>query len=141
MAMVTRERLVEVARSWVGTPFLMGAQIKGAGVDCGRLLAAVYGESGFPVADDLGHWPRDWHLHRGEERYIEWIERYAHQVDAPGAGDVVMYRMGRAFSHSAIVERWPELLIHAHWRTGVGYVDGSRDAMLARRDRRFYSVF
>lgn len=41
-----RQRVVEIAREWVGTPYHTGARIKGAGADCLTLLAEVYAEAG-----------------------------------------------------------------------------------------------
>ena len=40
--MKTREEVVNEAASWIGTPVHQNAMVKGAGVDCGRLLYAVY---------------------------------------------------------------------------------------------------
>ncbi|MDO6044547.1 hypothetical protein Q4P48_08410 [Neisseria gonorrhoeae] len=41
-----RARIVEEARSWLGTPYHHHAMVKGAGVDCAMLLVAVYGAVG-----------------------------------------------------------------------------------------------
>jgi hypothetical protein len=43
----SRNRLVAIARQWLGTPFAPHACIRGAGVDCVHLCAAIYIEAGF----------------------------------------------------------------------------------------------
>lgn len=48
--MTTRARVLECARSWIGTPWAHQASVKGCGVDCAQLVAAVGKEAGlFPV--------------------------------------------------------------------------------------------
>ena len=37
--MVTRERAVEIALAWKGTPYADRGRVRGAGCDCGTLLA------------------------------------------------------------------------------------------------------
>ena len=51
------------------------------------------------------YYPRDWHLHRSAERYLETVLARATEIseDAARPGDVVLYRFGRAFAHGAIV--------------------------------------
>lgn len=66
-----RARIVEEARSWLGTPYHHHAMVKGAGVDCAMLLVAVYGAVGLlPEGFDPRPYPQDWHLHRDCERYL-----------------------------------------------------------------------
>lgn len=114
-------RIVEVARSWLGTPFHYAARVKGVGVDCGNLLAAIYIEAGLlPAEFPIDAPPPGWHLHTQDERYLRLIMRYAVRVASPWeAGDVLVYR-GR---------RWPsaghagiyidDYLLHAVARRGV----------------------
>lgn len=68
---------------------------------------------------------KDWHLHRGEEKYLGEIEARLKLVDGDETpliarenpvfktGDVLMFRLGRTFSHSALVTDWP-YVIHAY---------------------------
>lgn len=114
------------ARSWLRTPYRHRAAVKGSGVDCARILIEVYGDAGLIEKFDPGKYTKDWHLHRNEERYLETIESFAGDAlrkddtlvewlaedYKPLMGDIVVWRIGRTFSHSAIVTKWP-YAIHA----------------------------
>ncbi|GAC1495948.1 MAG: NlpC/P60 family protein [Steroidobacteraceae bacterium] len=139
MAEDTRARVIVAARSWIGTPFHTGARVKGAGVDCGHFLCAVFEEAGLVSKIELGSYPVDWHLHQADERYLQVLEQYMHVIAAPPQmGDVAMFRVGRAWSHGAIVLAWPRC-IHAHV-VGVEYTDASKEP-LATKPVKFYSAF
>jgi len=71
------------------------------------------------------------------------VEQYARPVDAPGLGDVALYRFGRCVSHGVIVLAWPQV-IHASMRDGeVVIADATRNADLTKpgRSAGFYSLF
>ncbi|WP_035384480.1 C40 family peptidase [Ferriphaselus sp. R-1] len=136
-----RTALVEAARSWLNTPYHHKARVKGAGVDCAQLLIGVYADAGLIKAFDTGDYPPDWMLHREEERFLAWVERYLVEVESPLPGDVAIWRFGRSFSHGAIVVAWPQF-IHAYRVAGcvcLGQLD--QDIDLMRRSIKFYSFF
>lgn len=138
--MTTREKVVEVASSWIGTPFHHQAKIKGQGVDCLQLLIAVYGEAGL-VPDDIValDYSHDEHLHLDGERYLEALKAHgAIETDSPQRGDIVMFRVGRRYSHSAIVVDYP-ICIHAYINSDVCLVD-VENGDLSRRARVFYTM-
>ncbi len=114
---MTREDVVAEARSWLGTPYHHQAQVKGAGVDCGQLLLAVYAAVGVIPETDVGNYAHDWHIHRSEEQYLSWVAKFAHQVETPKPGDIALFKFGRCVSHGAIVIKWP-LVAHAYIRQG-----------------------
>lgn len=143
-----RQRVVEIARTWIGTPYLSNAMVRGAGVDCAMLLIGVYREAGL-LPDDLDPrpYPPQWHLHQGEERYKNIVERFAKEVAAPPEriplpGDVVLFKIGRLFAHGGIVSNWPKI-IHARAPGMCWEEDISKDSFgkhaLWRLDRRYYS--
>lgn len=111
--MITREKIVEEALTWVGTPYRHHQRVKGAGVDCGQILIAIYSSLGFIPEFDPGYYPADWMNHRDEERYLGFVEQYAKEVKIPLPGDLAVWRFGRLFSHGAIVIDWPNI-IHAY---------------------------
>lgn len=116
-----RVEIVAEARTWLRTPFRNNAMIKGAGVGCGTLLIAVYDQFGFPVpkVSELGYFPLGWSLHNAEERYLEILLAHGmREVEEPKSGDVVLFKMGRAFGHSGIIVEWP-FVIHSYWNRGV----------------------
>ena len=135
-----RLRLVEIAHSWLGTPWHHEARIKGAGVDCLQLLIAVYVEAG--LIDDIHPDPyaSDWHLHRDEPRYLEGLLGYCDPVDDPLPGDIVMFKYGRQAAHGAIVIDWPTI-IHA-WRDQRAVVlsDVANTPTLSERVAGFYRL-
>jgi len=136
-----RQAVIEEARTWIGTPFHQNADLKGVGVDCGRILIKVYGACGFRVPIDPPFLSQDWHLHRNEEIYLDIIREFATEIPGPPRlGDVVMFRVARVYGHSGIVLEWPHLLIHAHWLTGVQYVDATQPPLVARPVR-FFSPY
>ncbi len=135
-----RAAVVAEARGWLGTPYHHAAQVKGAGVDCAMLPAAVYRAAGLIPEFEIAHYPPDWHLHRDTERYLEIVTRHAIEVSAPtGPGDFVLYRFGRAFAHGAIILDWPTI-IHAVIRVGV-VLDRGDAGRLNGRTCRFFTLW
>lgn len=118
-------RVLDEARSWLGTPYVHSAGVKGAGVDCAMLLVRVYHNAGIiPDIDPRGY-STQWHLHRTEEKYLEWIHQHADRVETPEPGDVVLFRFGRAAAHGGIVVNWPSII---HSYLGVGCILDSGEA-------------
>ncbi len=140
-----RSEVVNVARSWVGTKYLSNAMVKGVGTDCAMLLLAVYREAGI-VPEDFSPeaYSPQWHLHRGEEKYLEVVLKFAKEFDGPPlVGDVVMFKVGRLFAHAGIVVEWPTI-IHARGDSKVVLEeDISRNGFgkhaIWRQERRFFS--
>lgn len=135
-----RQAVVAEAHTWLRTPYHPHARVKGAGVDCVQILIAVYSAVGVIAEFDTGHYAPDWMLHHSEELYLNGMEKYAHRVDAPLPGDVVMYKFGRCVSHGGIVVEWP-LIIHAHMNDRqVNLCEGDK-GVLSGRLYGFYSMW
>lgn len=135
-----RASVVDEARSWLRTPYHHAARVKGAGVDCALLLAAVYEAAGVIPPVVFEPYPAQWMLHHDAERLLDVVTRHAREVpESTGAGDLVVYRFARAFAHGAIVIDWP-VIIHAVQQSGVilDQVDG---ANLGGRDRRYFTLW
>ena len=49
-----RIRVILEAMTWIKTPFHFGARVKGNGVDCAQLIAAVFETCGIFKADEYG---------------------------------------------------------------------------------------
>jgi len=136
--MDARQAIIAEAETWIGTPYHHAAAVKGAGVDCARILIEVYSAACGITKPDVGYYPADWMLHRSEERYLGWIEQYCDRVAVPRMGDIVLFKFGRCFSHSGIVVAWPNI-IHAQRGEGVCYADATK-GRLEGRETMFYSV-
>lgn len=137
--LATREDVVTEARTWLGTPYHHQALIKGVGVDCAMLLVGVYAGVGMIEGVEPRPYPRDWHLHRSEEKYLGWLQSLSQQVPEPGVGDVLVWHFGRTFSHGGIYIGNGEI-IHSYLGLGciLGHVD---DACFAGRETRAFSLF
>jgi len=139
---MTREDVVREALRWEGTPYHHRARLRGVGVDCAMLPAAVYEAVGLIPRVEPDYSPQ-WMLHRDEEQFLGWVTRFAHEIprDAARPGDLAIWKYGRCYSHAAIVIDLPEVL-HAVIRGG-GVVRGSadRDEELRSRPVKFFSLF
>lgn len=128
---MTRQNAIRQAKSWLGTPYHHHANIKGAGVDCAQFLIEVFHRIGAIPRIDVGDYPADWHLHRGDEQYLKWIEQYAVKVEKPQMGDILLFKFGRCVSHGAILMD-DDTVIHSYFRQGV-VMTRLTDAELAGR--------
>lgn len=133
-----RAAVVEEAKTWLGTPWVHRARLRGVGVDCGQLLIGAYVGAGIIEPFDPGDYSIDWMLHRREERLVSWIDRYMVAAAVPMPADVAVWRYGRAFSHAAIVVEWP-VVIHAFRKErGVVWGDATQGD-LARHEHQLYT--
>ena len=126
-----QEAVVAEARSWLRTPYHHQGRIKGVGVDCAMLLCEVYHAVGLIPYIDPRPYPPDWHLHRGQERYLQWVSEYADAVESAEPGDVALYQFGRTKSHGAIVISWPTV-VHSYRGEGCVLADGTQAKLEGR---------
>jgi NlpC/P60 family putative phage cell wall peptidase len=101
-----QQELKKVLDSWVGTPYRHLSGVKGMGCDCIHFVVRVLEEIGF-VPFEIPWYPRDWHMHRSDERLMDGIRKQLpHEeignLDDPRNGDIALFRFGRAISHAAI---------------------------------------
>lgn len=102
------------AQDYIGTPYHTEGRVKGAGVDCLTLLACAAEDAGMIERADIEHYPHDWHLHNGGERYVAGLLQHTKEFPGPPLpGDIALWRFGRTFSHGAIVIEWPRI-VHAY---------------------------
>jgi cell wall-associated NlpC family hydrolase len=115
---------VQVAKSWYKTPYRGWTCLKGIGCDCGQLLKGVYQEAGLRPPDGVPT-PKDYSLrvaqHQASTDYIDTIGKYFREIPESEVlpGDIVVYKLGLAFAHAAIIVKWPEHIIHSLEREGV----------------------
>lgn len=125
LSQLQRSEAVEIARSFLGTPYVLGGRVKGAGVDCATLLAAYLIEIGKCTPedfDDVGIYSHDWFQHQSSERYMLRLMRSAPRVleascigtvDAK-PGSLALFKVvgSRVFNHGGIITKWP-FMVHA----------------------------
>ena len=137
MRPATRGDVVAAARAWLGTPYHVCADIRGAGVDCGMLLVRVFVDLGLTPPFDPRPYAPDWHMHRDEERYLGFVFDRCRAVDVAAPGDILLFRYGRCYSHAGIVTRAaPLTMVHAYAPARCVLEDEiARDPALAALER------
>lgn len=112
---VQRAAVVAEARKWVRTPYHAGADVLGAGIDCGMLLVRAFVDSGLVAPFDPRPYPQDWMMHNDGERYLGFVGDLCREVAAPGLGDVAVFRYGRCYSHGGVITALDPLkIVHAY---------------------------
>ena len=89
------EDIVAIARSWIGTPYIHQASVKGAGCDCLGLLRGVWRELRGEEPEDMPAYSPDWAEATGNETLYIALRRHLDEV-APHdlvPGDVALFRM------------------------------------------------
>lgn len=139
--MTDRAAIVAEALSWKGTPYHHRQRVKRAGVDCAQILVAVFVAVGLIEDFDTGDYPRDWMLHRDEQRFRRFVLNHADLICRADLlpGDVALYEVGRCFAHGAIVIDWP-LVLHADSKFGAVTLAEGDSGWLAGRAVEFYRV-
>ena len=135
-----RDAVLAEAATWIGTKHHNGARLKGVGVDCGQFPLAVYEAAGLLPHIVPDRYPPDFHLHRDREWYKEIADANGKRIEGePKPADFVLYKIGRIYSHGAIVVKWPQI-IHAYIGVGVIYDLGDQ-GHLKDRDAIFYTLW
>lgn len=116
-----RATFVREALSWVGTPFIDCADVKGpnGGVDCAMMLTRAAVDSGLlPPFDPRPYNPRHM-MNSSEERFIGWVRDRlgAAEVEEPRLGDLLVYQFGRCFCHGAVLVNGQDV-VHAYKAEG-----------------------
>lgn len=120
------ERIVELARGWIGTPYVHQASVRGAGADClglvrgvWRALHGVEPETVPPYSPDWGETGRDEVLLSGATRHLCPVPDDA--ADQPGLVMLFRMREGAIAKHLGILAKVgvEASFIHAYDRHGV----------------------
>jgi hypothetical protein len=118
---ISRVEIITEAFSWIGTPFVDCACVKGRGgaVDCAMLLRECYVKTGRLEDFDPRPYPPRWHVHKDEERFLDWLIRLgAKETSTPKLADIVVWKFGRTYSHGAILVNSQEV-VHAYYAAGM----------------------
>ncbi len=118
-------RITEVARSWIGTPYVHQCAVRGAGSDCLGLIRGVWRELYGEEPEDAPAYSMDWSEPQGEERL--WAAAMKHltpkAIGDVERGDVLLFRMrqGAVAKHLGILSEVGHAprFIHAYSRHGV----------------------
>jgi cell wall-associated NlpC family hydrolase len=134
------ERFVVVAQAtrWLDTPFHHAVAVRGHGVDCAHLAAAVYEAAGVIESKRLPYYSPEWYLHEDAERLLERVREFCVPVHRAACGDLALFTFGRASAHVGIVIEWPAM-IHVDRSRGVVREVVEDDGPYARRLSGFWS--
>ncbi|MEL6208712.1 MAG: NlpC/P60 family protein [Pseudomonadota bacterium] len=115
------DRVVAVARRWVGTPYRHQASLEGIGADCLGLVRGIWREVVGAEPEAVPAYTADWAESREGERLMAATARVMRAVPAASArpGDVLLFRMkarGVAKHLGILAAGTPEAgrLIHAY---------------------------
>jgi NlpC/P60 family putative phage cell wall peptidase len=121
----TASLIIAEARSWIGTPYLHQASVKGAGCDCLGLVRGVWRALYGNEPEHAPPYARDWAEVAAGEPLAEAGLRHLVPVDVSGfaPGDVLLFRWraGMVAKHAAVVSA-PDTMIHAHDGAAVAEV-------------------
>jgi cell wall-associated NlpC family hydrolase len=139
----TRARIVEEAKTWLGTPFHHRAFVKGAGTDCQGFIYSSYRVLGLIPELEMPEYSPQWWAHRERELYIEsLIELGLHEITGPPSpGDIVLAKWGRCFSHSGIVIDWPMVIHTSPMHKKVQIDDAKLHLLFGAHELKFFSIF
>jgi len=127
------ERAVEIARTWLGTPYLHQASVRHAGADCLGLLRGVWRELYDAEPEPVQAYTQDWSEAGRHERLWVAAERHLRAVDGPvSAGRVILFRMrdGAVAKHLGLASG-ADRFIHAY--SGHGVVESALTGAWRRR--------
>jgi len=115
-------RVVEIARTWLGTPYHHQASLKGVGCDCLGLVRGVWRELYGIEPETPPPYSPDWGQVEGRETLLEAAHRHFKPVpmDALEPGHVIIFRMRpKAIAKHCGIISAPGRMIHALEGVGV----------------------
>lgn len=116
LPLVTREQLVETARSWAGTPTRHQGQLKGVSADCKGMVVGVCTELDLPEAKGWAALSRNYSKGFKGHELLQGLKETLVRVDQPLPGDVVAMICGGdpRPRHLGILTK-PGWIIHAYF--------------------------
>ncbi|HSZ73795.1 MAG TPA: hypothetical protein VK779_03165 [Rhizomicrobium sp.] len=87
--------IVRVARSWIGTPYLHQASLKGVACDCLGLLRGIWRELDGAEPQAIPAYSSDWAEATGEETLYDGLSHRAREIPHSeiAMGDIALFRM------------------------------------------------
>jgi len=155
-----RAAVIAEGLSWIGTLFHHQGRVKikrapdgtvidRGGADCAYSLLEIYHKA-LPhrvTNMDFGHYAQTWSMTKAgalSERYLSTVLGIpgVKETSTPKPGDMVLFRVGLAFAHGAIIIEpgWPHI-IHANGETRSFMRDVGDQGRLARQQKRFFTFW
>lgn len=116
----TRQAVLSCAQTWLDTPYRHQASVRGVGTDCLGLIRGIWRELYGQEPETPPNYTSDWAEMTGEETLLNAAQRWLNPVNAPRAGDVLLFRMGpnAPCKHIGILADDARIL-HAYWGKSV----------------------
>lgn len=118
------EQIAQEALTWLGTPYISGARVKGVGTDCANLLVGISEQLKITQIGQvrIPQHSNEWHLHKNRELFLQNIKLYCDEVEDLQIGDFLLYKYGRVASHGAVYVG-DNHVVHAKIQDGVILTD------------------
>ena len=119
-----RARIIDEARTWIGTPYQHQASLRGIGCDCLGLVRGIWRALIGPEPELMPPYTPDWAEASGHDRLMELASRHFEACDGRWkSGDVLLFRFraGLPVKHVAIALS-DTSMIHAHDGASVAQV-------------------
>lgn len=135
--MTSADRVVAEAVSWIGTPYIHQASVKGAGTDCLGLLRGVWRAVLGPEPMSVPSYTADWDEAAADEVLAKAAEQVLRRKPLQDAapGDVLLFRMRDDFvaKHLGIQSRIGAAAAFVHAYSGHAVVESPFSRPWARR--------
>ena len=135
------KRLQSVASTWLHTPFMPNAAVKGAGVSCQKLVGAIYIESGFLPKDfAVPEGPMDWSAAQKTSLIAEFMNAQPQfeMAKLPAQpGDMIGFKLGGCVHHCGVMLFPDGKFIHCFRSRGT-IISNLRDATYSGRIERVW---
>jgi len=129
--------VVEIARDWIGTPYLHQASVQGVGCDCLGLLRGIWREVYGQEPEQIPAYTQDWSEPQGVERLFDAAARHFTDVteDTLAPGQVILFRMRRDMvaKHLGVVSDIGDVPSFIHSYQGHGVVESPLSTPWRRR--------
>ncbi|MQB08763.1 peptidase P60 [Agrobacterium sp. ICMP 6402] len=119
----TGEKVLALAKCWIGTPYRHQASLKGVGCDCLGLVRGIWRELYGAEPELLPPYAPDWAERGGEDRLMAAAKRHflpVPDMEEAIPGDLLLFRWqaDAAAKHLGIVAG-PQHFIHAYEQAAV----------------------
>jgi NlpC/P60 family putative phage cell wall peptidase len=118
-------QIIAHARSWIGTPYMHQASLRGVGCDCLGLLRGVWREVYGQEPCAVSPYSADWAEASQQEALADAARQYLFEIPVAdfGPGDVILFRWRCASpaKHCAIATS-DKTMVHAHDGASVAEV-------------------
>lgn len=120
IAELSRDAIIHEAYTWLGTPYVHQASLKGVGADCLGLVRGIWRACVGPEPETAPAYSPDWAERKGAETLAEAARRHFVEKAQPSPGDVILFRMNQdsPAKHAAILTK-NATIVHAYWGRGV----------------------